>query len=433
MSETVQLQIPAKLAWVFDGTADVRGSYGGRGSAKTRTFAKMTAVRAHMWAEAGAEGIILCGRQFMNSLADSSLEEIKAAISETDWLRPHFDIGEKYVRTACGRISYAFTGLDRNIDSIKSKARIRLCWVDEAEPVTEEAWIKLIPTLREEDSELWVTWNPESKRSPTHKRFREVKDPLMRVAEMNWRDNPWFPAILERKRQADLRDRPEQYDHIWEGGFKVVTEGAYYAKHLLEAKQQGRIGKVAFDPLMTVRLFVDIGGTGARADAFAMWPSQFIGREIRVRDYYEAVGQPLAAHLGWLRRKGYTPERAEFWLPHDGAQNDKVYTVSYESALRDAGYKVTVVPNQGKGAAAGRIEAARRRFSQVWFDELSTEPGREALGHYHEKRDEERELGLGPEHDWSSHGSDAFGLMCAAYQEPVSMAANLVIPAFGAV
>jgi phage terminase large subunit len=121
--------------------------------------------------EAGDEGIILCGRQFMNSLADSSLEEIKAAIRETDWLTPHFDIGEKYVRTACGRVSYAFTGLDRNIDSIKSKSRIRLAWVDEAEPVTEEAWTKLIPTLREEDSELWVTWNPESKRSSTHKRF----------------------------------------------------------------------------------------------------------------------------------------------------------------------------------------------------------------------------------------------------------------------
>lgn len=415
---TARLEIPEKLLWVFEGEADTRGAYGGRGSGKTRTFAKMTAVRAHMWAQAGDEGLILCGRQFMNSLADSSLEEIKAAISETDWLRPHFDIGEKYVRTACGRINYAFTGLDRNIDSVKSKSRVRLCWVDEAEPVTEEAWTKLDPTLREDDSELWVTWNPENKKSATHKRFRETKDARTRVAEINWRDNPWFPAILERKRLKDQRERPDQYDHIWEGGFRAVLEGAYYAASLTEAKMKGRISRVEFDPLMTIRLFVDIGGTGAKADSFAMWPAQFIGREIRTRDYYETQGQPLAAHLAWLRSKGYTPDRAQFWLPHDGATNDKVYDVSYESALRQAGYSVTVVPNQGKGAAAARIEAGRRMFPAIWFDEESTEAGRDALGAYHEKRDDKRSIGLGPEHDWSSHGADAFGLMCVAYEEP---------------
>lgn len=423
--------MPAKMVPVFEGLADIRGAYGGRGSGKTRTFAKMTAVRAHMWAQAGDEGIVLCGRQFMNSLADSSLEEIKAAITETDWLRPHFDIGEKYIRTVCGRISYAFSGLDRNVDSIKSKSRIRLCWVDEAEPVTDEAWTKLIPTLREEDSELWVTWNPESKRSATHKRFREASDPLMKVEELNWRDNPWFPAILERKRQADMRDRPEQYDHVWEGGFKSVAEGAYFATDLIKAKAEGRIGNVAADPLMTIRLFPDIGGTGARADAFALWAVQFIGRELRVLDYYEAVGQPLATHINWLRSKGYTPDRAQFWLPHDGATNDKVFDVSYESALRDAGYKVTVIPNQGKGAAAARVEAARRLFPSIWFNEATTEPGRAALGWYHEKRDEVRGIGLGPEHDWSSHGADAFGLMAVAYEEPKIKAKAKATPAVG--
>jgi phage terminase large subunit len=149
-----------------------------------------------------------------------------------------------------------------------------------------------------------------------------------------------------------------------------------------------------------------------------MWPAQFIGREISVRDYYEAVGQPLAAHLNWLRAKGYGPERAEFWLPHDGATQDKVFDVSYESALKAAGYSVTVVPNQGKGAAAARIEAARRMFPSIWFDKDTTSGGRDALGWYHEKKDDARGIGLGPEHDWASHGADAFGLMCVAYEEP---------------
>jgi phage terminase large subunit len=169
---------------------------------------------------------------------------------------------------------------------------------------------------------------------------------------------------------------------------------------------------------MTVRLFFDIGGTGARADACTIWPAQFIGKEVRLRDYYEAVGQPLATHVNWLRSKGYTPDKAQIWLPHDGATHDKVHAVSYESALRDAGYSVTVVPNQGKGAAAARVEAARRLFPSIWFDEESTTGGREALGWYHERKDEARNIGLGPEHDWASHGADSFGLMAVAYEEP---------------
>jgi len=371
-----------------------------------------------MWSQAREEGIILCGRQYMNSLDDSSLEEVKAAIRSEPWLEPHFDIGEKYVKTKDGRIAYTFAGLDRSVESIKSKSRIKLAWIDEAEPVIEDAWKVLIPTLREEDSELWVTWNPKRKGSATDKRFRGSKDPRYRIVEMNWRDNPWFPAVLERTRQRDLEERPDSYQHIWEGDYVTIADGAYFAKGLNQAKAEKRIGRVSFDPLMTVRLFVDIGGTGAKADAFAMWPAQFIGKEIRVRDYYEAVGQPLATHLAWLREKGYGPDRAQFWLPHDGATHDRVIAVSYESALKDAGYQVTVIKNQGRGAAKARIEAARRLFPAIWFDEETTSAGRDALGWYHEKKDDERNVGLGPEHDWASHGADAFGLMCVAYEEP---------------
>ena len=415
---TARIELPPKLIPVFMGEADVRGSFGGRGSAKTRSFAKMTAVRAYKWDKEGREGIILCGRQFMNSLDESSLEEIKAAIRSENWLLPHFEIGDKFVRTKSKRIAYKFTGLEKNVDSIKSKSRILLCWVDEAEPVSEVAWGKLIPTLREEDSELWVTWNPERKTSPTHKRFRESRDPRMKVAEMNWRDNPWFPDILNRTRLKDKLERPETYEHIWEGGFATVSQGAYYASHLTQAKEEGRIGVVPADPLMTKRAFVDIGGTGARADSFVIWIVQFVGLQIRVLDYYEAVGQDLAAHLAWMRGRGYDPKTTQFWLPHDGDTQDKVYDVSYASALRGAGYTVTVVPNQGKGAAKARIEATRRLFPSIWFNADTTEPGRDALGWYHEKRDDQREIGLGPNHDWSSHASDGFGLVCVCYEAP---------------
>jgi phage terminase large subunit len=419
---TVRLNIPDNLVPVFEGEADVRGSYGGRGSAKTRTFAKMTAVRAYMWDQAGDEGIILCLRQFMNSLDDSSLEEIKAAIRSESWLEPHFEIGEKFIRTRSGRISYKFAGLDRNINSLKSKSRIKLGWVDEAEPVTEEAWQKLIPTLREEDSELWVTWNPETERSATHKRFRLTSDPRTKVVEMNWRDNPWFPDILNRTRLKDMTERPDSYDHIWEGDFVTVAEGAYYASCLTKAKAEGRITNVAADPLMTYLAFWDIGGTGVRADACSIWIAQWIGTQIRVIDHYTAQGQPLAAHVNWLREKGYGKARCV--LPHDGATNDRVFDVSYESTLREAGFDVVVIPNQGKGAAKFRVEATRRRFPSIWFNEKATEAGRKSLGWYHEKKDPDRGIGLGPEHDWSSHDADAFGLMCVAYDTPEDRYAN---------
>jgi len=414
----VRLQIPDKLVPVFMGEADVRGSFGGRGSAKTRTFAKMSAVRALMWSQAGREGIILCARQFMNSLDDSSLEEVKAAIRSEDWLEQHFEIGEKYVRTKDGRVSYKFSGLDRNIDSIKSKARILLCWVDEAEPVTEEAWVKLIPTLREEDSELWVTWNPEHERSPVNKRFRLASDERVKVAEMNWRDNPWFPAILDRVRLRDKEERPHLYDHIWEGDFVKAVEGAYFAQHLTKARDDNRIGFTPEEPNLIVRLYADIGGTGAKADNFVFWAAQHVGLEIRWVNHYEQQGQPIDSHLNWMRSQGYTTDRCKIWLPHDGDTNDRVIDVSYRSAFEKAGYEVEVVPNQGKGAAMARVDKGRELFNRMRFDEEKCAAGLTALGWYHEKRDTIRNIGLGPEHDWASHSADAFGLGCIAYEEP---------------
>lgn len=413
---TARIKLPPKLVPVFAGEARFRGAYGGRGSAKTRSFARMSAIYAYRASQEGREGIILCAREFMNSLADSSMEEIKAAIRSIDWLAPAFDIGENYIRTKDGRVSYSFIGLSRNVDSVKSKARIILCWVDEAEPVTETSWQKLIPTVREQDSEIWVTWNPERKTSPTHKRFRENKSDDMKIIEMNWRDNPWFPAVLETERERDFRERPDSYPHVWEGDFVKAIEGAYYASALATARSEGRIGKVSQDPLMQLRAYWDIGGTGKTADATAIWIAQFVGREVRVLDYYEAVGQELAAHVNWLRSKGYGAARCI--LPHDGANAEKVYSVTYESVLRSAGFEVSVIRNQGSGAALLRVEAARRLFPSIWFNEEPCEAGLDALGWYHEKKDEKRNIGLGPNHDWSSHAADAFGLMAVDYSPP---------------
>lgn len=428
---TKRIELPAKLIHVFVGPADVRGAYGGRGSAKTRSFATMICIRGRMFGEAGQSGILLCGRQYMNSLADSSLEEIKRAIDGDEWLSEYYDIGQNYVRSKDGRIEFVFSGLDRNIESVKSKGRILICWVDEAEPVTDAAWNILIPTLREEgdgwNAELWVTWNPKRKKAAVEKRFRFADDPLIKVVELNWRDNPKFPAKLERDRLRDKAENEDQYDHIWEGGYVGTVVGAYFARSITKAREERRIGRVGPDELLTYKAFCDIGGTGQKADAFTIWVAQFVGRELRALKYYEAVGQPASAHMGWLRENGYVGSNTTIWLPHDGDKQDAVFDVSYRKAFEAAGYAVEVVPNQGKGAAMARIKSAQRVWPSIYMDEEGCSAGLEALGWYHEKRDEVRNVGLGPNHDWASHGSDSFGLMCVVF-ESVGQASPNIAP-----
>lgn len=401
--------------------ARYKGAHGGRGSGKSHFFAEH--LIEDCLAEPGISGAgmrAVCIREVQKTLKESSkrlIEDKLQAFGLTE--ADGFKVFNEVIQTPGDGI-ITFTGMqDHNAESIKSLEGYRRAWVEEAQTMSARSLSLLRPTIRAEDSQLWFSWNPRRKADAVDAMLRGENLPTGAcVVRANWSDNPKFPAVLEQERQDCLRTTPEQYDHIWEGGYATVLEGAYYAKCLAEAKQQGRIGRVAPDPLMTIRLYADIGGTGARADAFSMWAAQFIGKEIRVLDYYEAVGQPLATHLAWMRERGYTPDRAQIWLPHDGSTQDKVFDVSYESALKAAGYTVTVVPNQGKGAAKARIEAARRLFPAMWFNEERTAAGRDALGWYHEKKDEVRNIGLGPEHDWASHGADAFGLMCVAYEEP---------------
>ncbi len=415
---TARVKLPAKLVPVFSGTAQYRGAYGGRGSAKTRSFATMAAVDGLRCAKAGERGLIVCAREFQNSLAESSMAEVNAAIESEPWLAEEYEVGKEFIRTKDRRIEFLFLGLRYNVNSIKSLSRIRRLWVDEAEPTPEASWGIAIPTIREDGSEIWVTWNPRRKNSATNMRFRVDPPANSKIVELNWRDNPWFPGALNAIRLEDKVKRPDQYEHVWEGAYATVNAGAYFAALLVEAEKQGRIGRVSRDPLLQVRAFCDLGGTGAKADAFTIWIAQFIGREIRWLDYYEAQGQPLATHIEWLRERGWG--KAIIVLPHDGATNDRVHDVSFESAFRAAGFKVPKpIDNQGKGAARLRIEAARRLFPAMWFNADTTEAGRDALGWYHEKRSEDdREIGLGPDHDWSSHGADAFGLGCIVYELP---------------
>jgi phage terminase large subunit len=200
MQQAASIELPAKMAELFKGEARFRVAHGGRGSSKTRSFAIMSAVKGYQLGMSGVGGQILCAREHLNSLEESSLEEVKQAIHSVKFLDDYYDCGEKYIRSRDGRIEYVFAGLRRNLDSLKSKARLLLAWIDEAENVSDTAWVKLIPTVREEGSEIWVSYNPESKHSATHLRFRHALPTGCKIIDINWRDNPWFPGVLNRAR-----------------------------------------------------------------------------------------------------------------------------------------------------------------------------------------------------------------------------------------
>jgi len=389
-----------------------KGIHGGRGSGKSHFFAERIVEEAT--ARPGLR--ILCVREVQRSLKESAKRLIEDKIA-TLGVGAKFEVLQAEIKTP-GDGVITFTGMqDHTAESVKSYEGYDIAWIEEARSLSARSLTLLRPTIRKEGSEIWASWNPGFSRDPIDELLRGPNPPPDAiVVEANWNDNPWFPNTLNDERLYDQEHRAEQYGHIWEGEYAKIYEGAYYADQLERARKEDRIGFYGQDPLMTTRAYWDIGGTGIRADATAIWVVQFIGQEIRVLNYYEAQGQQLADHAAWLRANGY--DKALCILPHDGANHEKVVRVTYASALTSAGFQVRVLPNAGGGAAMRRVEAGRRRFPIMRFNEATTRGGREALGAYHEKRDEARGIGLGPEHDWSSHAADAFGAMALDYEEP---------------
>ncbi|EME9755957.1 PBSX family phage terminase large subunit [Serratia marcescens] len=332
MSEAVQLPIPAKLAPLFTAMDKrYRCSHGGRGSAKTRTFAMMTAVKAYQAMMNGEAGVILCAREFMNSLEESSMQEVKQAILSVPWLAANFDIGEKYIRTIDKSVNYVFCGLRHNLDSIKSKARILLCWVDEAESVSEIAWQKLSPTVREEGSEIWVTWNPERDGSATDKRFRKEAGDDCITVEMNYTDNPWFPDVLEGERLNDERRLdPATYAWVWEGAYlensdKQVLAGKYriaeFSDNLWKEAERLFFGAdfgFAKDPNTLVRSFILHNRLYIEYEAYGQHTELDHMPELYdtipgVRDWPIKADSARPETISYLKRQGFNISAAEKW------------------------------------------------------------------------------------------------------------------------
>ncbi len=276
----VNIDIPAKLIPIFTGPADYRGAYGGRGAAKTVAFAKMAVndIREQLdkpWR-------FLCGRELQKSLKDSVFSVIASEIGVLG-LDDEFEVGKEFIRHKNGN-EFLFYGLKSNIAEVKGLHGVRRTWLEEAQKVSQSSLTYLIPTVMRDfpDCELWATWNPDDEDDPIHKMFVTDADPTMRCVKINYTDNPWFPASLEKVRLRDFKNNEAQYDWIWNGNFNINAEGAVYAKWINARETAGALRRDLYDPLLPVYTAWDIG----RTDYTAIWWFQTSGGEIRLIDYY---------------------------------------------------------------------------------------------------------------------------------------------------
>ena len=418
---SLDIEMPSKMARLFQGKARYRVAYGGRGSGKTRTFAKMAAVMAYNFARSGKVGQILCAREHLNSLDESSFTEIKSAIEDDPFLRTQFDCGARYIRTNCKSVEFTFAGLRTNLDSIKSKARILLAWIDEGESVSDMAWRPLLPTVREEDSEIWVSFNPLDPESSTYQRFVDNPPHNCRVEKVNYCDNPFFPEVLRVEMENDReRLRPEIFAHVWMGDCLDFQEGAYYRDSILKAEVDGRIRPTLdFDRSVPVVTAWDLGMNDSTSIIFA----QFIGSEIRVIDFYENSQMPLDHYVQVLQDKAH--ENGYVYgttiLPHDAKVRELGSGKSRIEILQGLGIMDGVVCPQLR--VDDGIAAVRLAFSRCYFDESKTRRLLKCMRHYHaEWVEHARTFRPRPQHDWSSHAADAFRYLITGYRDLTSWA-----------
>lgn len=225
---TETIRLPRSLVPVFApsrGSAQYRAMYGGRGSGKSYTAALMAAIWGY------AESLrILCTREFQASIKESFHAELKAAIASVPWLEAHYDVGVDYLRGKNGT-EFIFRGLRHNTGSIKSLAKIDLTIVEEAEDVPEDSWLALEATVfRQPKSEVWAIWNPRTDGSPVDKRFIKSPPSNALVAKLNWDDNPFFPAGLDKlRRREQQRLDPATYAHVWEGAYLTNSDAQVFA------------------------------------------------------------------------------------------------------------------------------------------------------------------------------------------------------------
>ena len=398
-----QAEFPQKLSILFD-PARYKVLYGGRGGAKSWGVA-----RALLIIGARQTTRILCAREFQTSIKDSVHKLLSDQIFSMG-LEDFYEITQTAIRGKNGT-EFSFAGLKNNVANIKSYEGCDICWVEEAQTTSKLSWNVLIPTIRKEGSEIWITFNPELETDETYKRFVVNPPENSIVQRVNWSDNPWFPETLRLEKDAlYARDR-EAYNTIWEGVCRQTVDGAIFAKEMQQAEFEGRITRVPYDPIKPVMAVFDIGW----ADATAVWFIQFIGMETRLIRYYETTQTTMSQILAKMQTFGYVYDI--LYLPHD-AQNKTLAANgrSIEEIVRAAGFNVRIID---RTPITDSINAARTIFPKCYFDRENCHEGLQCLRHYrYDVNPDTGTFSQKPLHDNYSHGADAFRYIGLMINEP---------------
>lgn len=409
-----EIVIPDAFKFLFQ-PSPYKVLYGGRGSAKSHSIARSLLIQG-----AQEKHRILCLREFQNSIGESVHKLLADLIDE-------YDLGEFYEvqkTTIIGRngTEFLFAGLRHNVSKIKSFEGCTRVWCEEAQTISKGSWDILIPTvMRKDNSEIWISMNPDLDTDDSYKRFIVNPPEGAIVRKINHDANPFFPPGLKAEMSALMASNYDEYLHIWLGHPRQTLDGAIYANEMRQTTEDMRICRVAHDPEHPVFTAWDLGWS----DMTSIWFWQKIGFDVRVIDFYQNRMEGLDHYVGALERRGYRYER--HFLPHDANQGQlSAAGKTIAAQLRSRSMPVQVLPQLP--IAAG-ISAARTLFPRIWFDEDKCSDGIDSLRRYRYDVDPQtRQFSRKPLHDDASHGADAFRQMCVAMNDPKPRAERKTFP-----
>lgn len=262
--------------------------FGGRGAAKSETFAELLVILAYARGDR-----VLCAREFQNSIEDSSYALIVAKIDKLG-LRDHFDIQATAIYGRHNSSCFKFVGLARNIQSLKSKFGYTICWVEEAETVSQKTWELLLPTIRAEGSEVWISFNPNEAAAATYANFVApyleainsngfYEDDYIYVRKVSWRDNPYFPDTLRQEMERDKRANYKKYLHVWEGECNADYADSIIESEWVDAAVDSHL-KLNYKPRGERVLSFDPADSGADAKASAVRYGMLVSNVKQWRD-----------------------------------------------------------------------------------------------------------------------------------------------------
>ena len=395
----VEAQFPEKLLKLFE-PHRYKVIYGGRGKGGSWGIARALLIDG-----ARRPLRILCTREIQRTIADSVHRLLSDQI-ELLQLKSFYKVNDAEIVGRNGTL-FSFAGL-RNLDAAKLKSYegYDRAWVEEAHTISKKSWSVLIPTIRRDGSEIWVNFNPELDTDETWERFVVNTPPDTLLLPLSWRDNPFFPEVLEKERQYLERTDPTSYQNIWEGQPRATVEGAIYGNEISNAIKDKRIRPVPYDPMLKVHTVWDLGFNDRMSIIFC----QRLLNQILIIDFLEDDQQKYDYYVEEIKGKRYNLGKA--FLPHDGDHDSPLPIGTPIKVLRRLG--LAVAPALPREHVELGIRRVRMTFPRMFFDEVKCKPLVEHLRRY--KRHIPTTTGepAAPMHDEHSHASDALRYLCMA-------------------